>query len=198
VDHRVVGPSFDEIAQRYRGQAGAVPQLKAKIKAGGLGNWGDVPMTPHPTLSDDQLGAMVRWILSMKGRPVEEGHRTSQTYPYTLPDGSQVKLDFPIFTNGHAVTNDVFAGWEQFNSYCFRCHGEDATGSAYAPDLRQSLHEGMTRDRFIAVAMAGNPAKGMPSWAGFFTPEEMVRIYEYVKGRSLQLIPAGRPVNRAG
>jgi len=198
VDHKVVGPAFDEIAQRYRAQAGASAKLKAKIKAGGSGNWGDVPMTPHPALTDEQLSAVVHWILSLKGQPVEQESRAPKIYQYTLPDGSQAKLDFPLFAKGNDVTGDVFGGWEQFNSYCFRCHGEDATGSAYAPDLRQSLRAGMTRDEFMAIAMAGNPPKGMPSWAGFFTPEEMNRIYEYVKGRSLQLIPAGRPPNRAG
>ena len=198
LDHKVVGPSFEEIARRYRNQAGVEAKLEAKIKDGGLGDWGDVPMTPHPALSDEQLAAIVRWVLSLKGRPGTQSAAAPEAYPYTLPDGSQVKLDFPLFAQGHDVTADVFAGWEQFNSYCFRCHGEDASGSAYAPDLRQSLRAGMTRDEFIALAMAGNPAKGMPSWAGFFTPEEMIRIYEYVKGRSLRLIPAGRPATTAG
>jgi cytochrome c len=56
----------------------------------------------------------------------------------------------------------------------------------------------MTRNQFISKAMTGNPAKGMPSWAGFFTPKELTQIYEYVKGRSLGLVPVGRPASSTG
>jgi cytochrome c len=41
--------------------------------------------------------------------------------------------------------------------------------------------------------MAGRPDKGMPSWAGFFDEKEIGQIYQYVKGRSLDLVPVGRP-----
>jgi cytochrome c len=51
----------------------------------------------------------------------------------------------------------------------------------------------MKQQSFIAVAMAGKEAKGMPSWAGFLSPEDMIRVYRYVKGRSLDLVPSGRP-----
>jgi len=198
VDHTVVGPAFDAVAQRYRGQADAAPKLEAKIKAGGSGNWGAVPMTPHPALSHEQLAALVEWVLSLHNASPAPQAGAMRSYSYTLPDGTKATLDFPLFVKGHEITNDVFAGWEQFNSYCFRCHGEDATGSAYAPDLRHSLNAGMTRQQFISTSMAGRPDKGMPTWAGFFTPQEMTQIYEYVKGRSLGLIPTGRPASATG
>lgn len=198
VGHKVVGPAFADIALRYRGQPDAALKLEAKIKAGGAGNWGDVPMTPHPDLAQEQLVSMVSWVLSLRGHPAAHEDRVGKTYSYTLPDGSKVALDFPLLIKGHEVSDDVFAGWEQFNSYCFRCHGEDATGSAYAPDLRHSLNGGMTRSQFISKAVVGNPAKGMPTWAGFFTAKEIGQIYEYVKGRSLGLVPAGRPASSTG
>jgi cytochrome c len=80
-----------------------------------------------------------------------------------------------------------------FDSYCYRCHGQDATGSELAPDLRNSLKMGMNEQQFLSIAMAGRTEKGMPSWAGFLSEDDIKHIYEYVKGRSLDLVPVGRP-----
>lgn len=66
VDQKLVGPSFKDVAAKYRGKSGAEKQLVAKIKNGGSGVWGSVPMPPNPTVSDADLGAMVKWILSQK------------------------------------------------------------------------------------------------------------------------------------
>jgi cytochrome c len=193
LDHTLVGPPFDAIAQRYRGQPDATHKLAAKIKYGGSGNWGAVPMTPHPDLKDQQLAEIVTWVLSLHGQPATRQAAAQPSFTYKAKDGSTATLDFPLRDQKGHVSAAVFSGWEQFNSYCFRCHGEDATGSAYAPDLRTSLRGGMTRQQFAATTMAGRPDKGMPKWAGFFTPQEVDQIYDYVKGRSVGLVPAGRP-----
>ena len=198
LDHALVGPPFEAVAARYKGQPDATAKLAAKIKSGGSGDWGSVAMTPHPDFDDRQLAEIVDWVLSLDGRPEPHEAAAHKSFRYTLKDGSTVTLDFPLRNQQGRVSRDVFAGWEQFNSYCFRCHGEDATGSAYAPDLRQSLRAGMTRQQFVAAAMAGNPGQGMPSWAGFFSPQEITQIYEYVEGRSVGLIPAGRPGAKSG
>ena len=198
IDHKVVGPAFSEVASRYAGKAGVESTLIKSIKEGGAGQWGGVPMTPHPKLSDEQMKKMVDWILSLKN---ETGARqtppTRETFTYKAPKGESVTTDFPVFLKGHesdhVVTEAVFTGWLQFNSTCFRCHGLDATGSSYAPDLRKSLRDGMTEQQFIAIAMVGVKAKGMPAWAGFYDELEMVQIYQYVKARSLGVIPEGRP-----
>ena len=78
----------------------------------------------------------------------------------------------------------------------YRCHGTDATGSELAPDLRMTLNSGMKQQTFMAVAMAGREDKGMPKWAGFLDPEDMIKIYRYVKARSLDLVPSGRRFGR--
>jgi cytochrome c len=51
----------------------------------------------------------------------------------------------------------------------------------------------MTEHQFLSLAMAGKAEKGMPSWAGFLSQEEVKQVYEYVKGRSLDLVAVGRP-----
>ena len=61
---RLVGPSLAEIATRYRTDAGAEPRLAAKVKAGGQGVWGNVPMPPHPQIQESEARALVRWILT--------------------------------------------------------------------------------------------------------------------------------------
>ncbi len=64
VSNRIVGPGFTEIAAKYRGQADANTRLAEKVRNGGSGAWGAVPMPPQPQLKDDDIKAMVSWILS--------------------------------------------------------------------------------------------------------------------------------------
>ncbi len=66
VDKRVVGPSFKEVAARYAGEANAAGRLAAKIRAGGQGNWGNVPMPPNPALAEKDLQALAGWVLQQK------------------------------------------------------------------------------------------------------------------------------------
>jgi cytochrome c len=195
LDSQVVGPSWKAIAKRYREQTGSEARLAARVREGGAGKWGDVAMTPHPDLPDAQSRLMVRWILSLSDSPSSAPKTVSKTYTYTSSSGRAVHLDFPLFMPGQngKVTKDVFKGYELFNSYCYRCHGTDATGSQLGPDLRHSLAAGMTQSQFLSVAMAGRKDKGMPAWAGFLSRQEVIQTYQYTKGRSLDLVPAGRP-----
>lgn len=197
LDSQVVGPSWKAIAKRYSGQAGSAAKLAVKIREGGAGKWGDVAMTPHKDLTDPQSRQMAEWILSLKdvARQPASPAADSKLYTYTSGKGQTIQLDFPLFVPGKPgkVTKDVFRGYELFNSYCYRCHGTDATGSQLGPDLRHSLAAGMKQQEFLAVAMAGRKDKGMPSWAGFLSRQEVIQTYQYTKGRSLELVPAGRP-----
>ena len=164
-------------------------KLATKIRDGGNG------MTPHPDLTDAQRKEMAKWILSQAGPAPASSQSATKTYPYTLKDGTTVSLDFPLFIEDQApkVTKPVFHGYQLYNSYCYRCHGTDASGSQLAPDLRHSLVVGMKQRDFLSIAMAGKKEQGMPSWAGFLSEDDVVHIYRYVKGRSLDLVPSGRP-----
>ncbi|QID18630.1 c-type cytochrome [Nitrogeniibacter mangrovi] len=59
----IVGPAYADVAAKYAGQADAEAQLVAKVKAGGKGVWGAVPMPPQGHVKDDEIQAIVRWIL---------------------------------------------------------------------------------------------------------------------------------------
>jgi cytochrome c len=63
VERKLVGPSFREIADRYRGQAGAADALALKVRSGGQGAWGPVPMPANPQLKEEDLKSLVKWIL---------------------------------------------------------------------------------------------------------------------------------------
>ncbi|MFZ3039832.1 MAG: c-type cytochrome [Polynucleobacter sp.] len=61
---KLVGPSIADIAKKYEGQSGAVDRLMAKVKNGGAGVWGSIPMPPQAQLSDDDRKTLVVWMLS--------------------------------------------------------------------------------------------------------------------------------------
>ncbi|MBB2151825.1 c-type cytochrome [Pedobacter gandavensis] len=63
---KVIGPTYEEIAAKYTLNDATVEQLSKKIIEGGKGVWGEVPMTPHANLSQDDAKEMVRYILSLK------------------------------------------------------------------------------------------------------------------------------------
>jgi len=65
VDHRVVGPAFKDVAAKYRGKD-VEAQLVQKVKNGGAGVWGQVPMPPNAQVPDPDLQALVKWILTLK------------------------------------------------------------------------------------------------------------------------------------
>jgi cytochrome c len=65
VDKKLVGPAYKEIAAKYAGDASAAAKLEQKIKNGGSGVWGAVPMPPN-NVPDADLKTLAEWILAQK------------------------------------------------------------------------------------------------------------------------------------
>ncbi len=66
VDNKVMGPAYKEVAQKYRGDPAAKKKLVSKVKSGGAGVWGNVPMPPNsPQVSDADIEAIIDWILML-------------------------------------------------------------------------------------------------------------------------------------
>ena len=66
IDKKVVGPAYVDVAAKYKGDAGAPAKLAKKIKEGGSGVWGPVPMPPNAAVSDADIKTLVTYILSLK------------------------------------------------------------------------------------------------------------------------------------
>ncbi|SIT35163.1 Cytochrome c-552 [Paraburkholderia ribeironis] len=64
VDRKLVGPSFQQIAAKYKGDAQAPVKLARKVKDGGSGVWGMIPMPAHQSMSDADIHAVVGWVLA--------------------------------------------------------------------------------------------------------------------------------------
>ncbi len=66
IDKKVLGPSYKDIAAKYKGDKAAEAKLVAKVKTGGSGVWGPMPMPANsPQVKDDDIKTIVQWILSM-------------------------------------------------------------------------------------------------------------------------------------
>lgn len=65
-DKKLVGPSFKDVAAKYANDKDAVAKLSRKVREGGSGVWGQVPMPPNPQVSPDEAATLVKWILGTK------------------------------------------------------------------------------------------------------------------------------------
>ena len=69
IDKKIVGPAYKDIAKKYAGQKDAEAHLVKKVTEGGKGVWGEVPMPPkggNAAVSDADVKALVKWVLSLK------------------------------------------------------------------------------------------------------------------------------------
>nr|WP_236066941.1 c-type cytochrome [Paraburkholderia haematera] len=64
VDRKLVGPSFQQVAAKYKGDAQAPAKLARKVKDGGAGVWGMIPMPAHQSMSDADIRSVVDWVLA--------------------------------------------------------------------------------------------------------------------------------------
>ena len=63
---RAIGPAISEVAAKYKGQADAMSKLQKKVKVGGAGTWGAIPMPPHAHVPEGDIEVLVRWMLTGK------------------------------------------------------------------------------------------------------------------------------------
>lgn len=66
LNEKNIGPAYSDVAAKYENTQATVDTLVEKVIKGGQGNWGTVPMTPHPALSKEDATEMVKYILGLK------------------------------------------------------------------------------------------------------------------------------------
>ena len=65
LDKKSVGPSYKDVAKKYKGDGGAAAKLATKVKNGGSGTWGAIPMPPNAAVPAGDVQKLVAWILAM-------------------------------------------------------------------------------------------------------------------------------------
>lgn len=86
-DEKMIGPSYQEIADRYPQGDSTIEMLIGHVREGTKGNWGEVPMIPHPNLSRTDIARMVKYIMSLK--KTESG--TSPAWKRTTDESAEVE-----------------------------------------------------------------------------------------------------------
>ena len=66
IDKKIVGPAFKEVAKKYAGDKEAHAKLVEKVKTGGKGVWGPIPMPPSPQVKQEDASKIIDWVLSLK------------------------------------------------------------------------------------------------------------------------------------
>lgn len=90
IDHKTVGPSLIDIAAKYKDDMEAQAKLEKKVRAGGSGSWGVMPMPgTRPSISDESIKILVVWILEQKAKPKDEPKAEVKAEPKTEPKAAQ-------------------------------------------------------------------------------------------------------------
>ena len=66
MDKRLVGPSYKDVAAKYKGDKTAEAKLIEKVQKGGVGAWGQIPMPPNPQVNAAEAKTLVAWVLAQK------------------------------------------------------------------------------------------------------------------------------------
>jgi len=90
VTEKILGPSFTQVATKYKGDPGATDRLAKKIISGGSGNWGDAMMPAHPALAEGDAKAIVKYVLSLAyPKPAAKSLPVSGSYTTSIPAGTK-------------------------------------------------------------------------------------------------------------
>lgn len=92
VDQKLIGPSLVEIADRYRGQDGALNTATDRVLKGSAGVWGEIPMLPHAQHSKDELHMMVSWIFSLEKGKTGPAIARGTSGSLSAPDDGELRI----------------------------------------------------------------------------------------------------------
>jgi|SRR6267142_553195 cytochrome c len=66
VDKKLVGPAYKDVAAKYANDKDAAAKLAKKIREGGVGVWGQVPMPANPQVNEAEAATLAKWVLTLK------------------------------------------------------------------------------------------------------------------------------------
>jgi len=66
IDKKLVGPAYKDVAKKYENDKDALARLSKKVREGGVGVWGQIPMPANPQVNEAESVTLVKWVLSLK------------------------------------------------------------------------------------------------------------------------------------
>jgi cytochrome c len=134
-EHRIVGPAFLEIANRYRGQQDALNASIDRVQKGSSGVWGPVPMLPHGHHSREQIAAMVSWVFSLQPdseKPIlQRGLSGSLELPATAASARAITLEATFTDAGQSpaspLTHHATITLRNRRTEAEACHSKNGT-----------------------------------------------------------------------
>jgi len=66
VDKKLIGPAYKDVAKIYANDKDGLAKLTKKVREGGVGVWGQIPMPANPQVTADEASTLVKWVLSQK------------------------------------------------------------------------------------------------------------------------------------
>jgi cytochrome c len=131
VDAKLVGPSYKEVAAKYKGDANAAGMLAKKVKEGGIGTWGQVPMPANATVTDDDMQKIVAWVLASNNGAAKPAEKPAEkaAEPAKKSDESDKKpaeSDKKSSASATLTTEQATALIGEKGYLCLSCHQVDA------------------------------------------------------------------------
>lgn len=123
---------------------------------------------------------------------------TADTPPGAGQQQAQAEQKAPGAQASLQASPEVYNGWKVFAANCERCHGQDALGSSFGPDLRNSVRSAVTNEIFVQTVTNGRPEKGMPGWGPVLSSQQIEEVYAYIMARSSGKLAPGRPTRVGG
>jgi cytochrome c len=150
LDRAIVGPSFLEVANKYRDQPGAMPLSIDRVLKGSTGVWGKVAMLPHSQHSQEQIALMVAWVYSAQPDP------TTQTVR-----GMSSQIDLTQNPDNAAAALRLTARYQDLGRESLPSLSGEAT-----IELRPRLREAETADRIHRMSELGSHNAGNGKFLG--------------------------------
>ena len=187
VDKKMVGPAYQDIAKKYKGDAGAAAKLAEKVRKGGAGNWGQIPMAPNKITDDEPQKSCVRALEIEEPILMAHAARLDVTAFAAAEPGMAA---VPAARRGRSETRARHCArrWPRslfkapdpararelvrmVRQDCGSCHGMRLTGGL-GPALTPAGAAGKPAQAWPRRSCHGRPGTAMPPWRRFVSDAE--------------------------
>ncbi|MEK7989681.1 MAG: c-type cytochrome [Thiotrichaceae bacterium] len=163
VDGKLVGPSYLEIGQKYQGDDNAATTLATKIKTGGVGTWGQIPMPPNPTVSDENMTEIVTWVLGLGATDAEAAPPVEEIAAPAVEEAAPTEEAPAATPDAATLTTEQATGLISEKGYiCMTCHQIEmkVVGPSYKDVAAKYATDGETTAMLVEKILKG----GVGTW----------------------------------